>query len=257
MGSQTREVQGFNKIELLGAGEIHYKQGDSWSLQIEAEDGILDFLSSEIKGDSLVLAIEKGRSINTRESIHYHITSPKLEVLRIAGGGRFDAESIDSTSLLLDVPGAADIEIGAIEVNAFRMDVKGAVKMRLRKLAAQGISFDVKGTLEFRVNHLKAEAITSTIEGTCNLDLAGEARAQIIHAPGVINYQAGQLESSQTTVNTKGMSNLTLWVQDNLTVRMEGFGNLRYYGSPSRSVKINGMGNIQRIADKPKTTSYV
>jgi hypothetical protein len=257
MASEKRDVAGFSKVELLAAGEIHLEQAAEFSLRIGAEEAILERLTSEVRDETLLLGLREGQSITSKEPIQFFITMPKIDVLRISGGGKIFAGTIAGNSLLIDLPGAGDIRIESIKVNAFQLDVKGAGKMRLNSLAAQGVGLNVKGTLQLVIPDLKAEAVTSNIEGTLNLEMGGKVNAQIIHAPGVITYQAGDLYSSQVTLNAQGMANLTLWVEDNLSVRLQGVGNLRYYGSPERSIKINGLGNVQRLGDKPKVVSYV
>lgn len=253
----SRQVQAFTKVDLLAAGEIHLSQADEFSLIIEAEDSILDYLTTEVENGVLRLDVEKDRNITSKRSIRYFITMPKIEVIRVSGGGKLFSESIVGAAFLLDIAGAADIEIAKIEVNAFTFDVKGAGKATIGELKAQGISFDVKGTLDLKLPALTAEAVTTNIAGTCTMELGGETTAQIIHAPGLINYHATHLQSSQVTVNAKGMANITLWVQDILTVKLGGVGNLRYYGNPERSVKINGMGHVQHLGDVPKEATLV
>lgn len=168
MASENRAVQDFSKIELLGAGTIHLVQANEFSLVIEAEESILALIISEVRGEMLVLDFKRGYDIINTLPIHYFISLPKIELVRIAGGGKLEADSIAGNSLLLEVPGGADINIGKIAVNAFRLEVQGAVKMRLNRLQAQGISFDIQGSLDLKLADVQAEALTSRIEGTCN-----------------------------------------------------------------------------------------
>lgn len=256
MPSESRAVQDFNKIDFLAAGEIHLVQADKYELRVEASEAVLAIIRSEVKDERLIIKFDEQRKIINDEPIRYFITTPTLEALRIAGAGSFHTDSLAGDALLLEIPGAASFEIARIAVNALRLDVTGSVKMQLQSLQAQGVNFDIKGTLKLKLAELHCDALTSNIEGTCNLEMAGTAAAQIIHAPGVINYQAGDVETSQATINAKGMANLTLWVKDLLTVRLEGVGHLAYYGKPERSIKINGMGKVNNLGEKPQITSY-
>jgi hypothetical protein len=253
----NRNLKDFSKLDLLAAGEIHLSQSDDYYVVIEAEDSILEYLTAEIRDGVLRLGLEKDRNIHTKLPIRYFITMPKIEVIRVSGAGKVKVPSVTGKSFLLDIAGAADIEIGLIEVTAFTLDVKGAGDVWIGEVRAQGLSFNVKGTLALKLPAIKAEAVTHTIDGSCTMELGGKAKAQIIHAPGLINYQASKLQSSQVSVNAKGMANLTLWVEDILTVRLEGMGKLHYYGSPERNIKINGFGRINRLGDAPKFLSSV
>jgi hypothetical protein len=253
----SRDVSNFSKLDFQAAGEIHLSQSEHYSLEIEAEESTLDILTSEVVDGLLVLGVEKNRNIRTDLPIRYTITMPKIELVRISGSGKLHLPSLSGASFLLDILGAAKIDIGLIEVNAFTMDVKGSANGKIAELKAQGLSFDIKGALNLDIPSLKAEALTNTIEGTAKLEFAGQTTAQIIHAPGVLNYEASSLQSSQVTINAQGMSNATLWVTDILTARIQGVGNISYYGNPERSIKINGMGKVNRIGDKPKIVSIV
>lgn len=256
MPSESRDVQDFSKIELLGAGEIHLVQANHYELRIEASEAIMAIIRTEVKNKSLIIKFEENSKVINDEPIRYFITMPTIEVLRIAGAGSIHAESLAGDALLLDAPGAANFEIGRIAVNAFQLNVTGAVKMTLKSLQAQGVNFNIQGTLKLKLDSIHCDALTSNIEGTCNIEMAGQATAQIIHAPDVINYQAGDVESSQATINAKGMANLTLSVHDVLTISLEGVGNVAYYGNPERSMKITGMGKVRQLGEKAKADNY-
>ncbi len=53
--TETRQVSGFNRIDLAGSGEVTIQQGDAESLTIEADDNVLPRLTSEVSNSTLKL----------------------------------------------------------------------------------------------------------------------------------------------------------------------------------------------------------
>ncbi|HSG68712.1 MAG TPA: DUF2807 domain-containing protein, partial [Bacteroidales bacterium] len=50
---QLRDVKGFNSLEVGGAFTVYLSQGDKESLTIEADENLLDLITTEVHGDRL------------------------------------------------------------------------------------------------------------------------------------------------------------------------------------------------------------
>ena len=75
--TETREVSGFSEIRLDGAGRLMITQGDTESLEIQAEDNIIGELTSEVRGQTLVLGFQDQflrSTIIPTEGITYTLT---------------------------------------------------------------------------------------------------------------------------------------------------------------------------------------
>jgi hypothetical protein len=211
--TETRDVAGFNKIRLDGAGRLLIKQGAAESLVIEAEENVMDELTSEVNGDTLVLGFKDRpwwRSILPTRPIVYDLTVIDLNELTLNGAG--------------------DLEIQNLDTNSFEITMNGAGQIN--------------------VEELKADALIVHIAGTGTVAADGEANSQSISIDGAGNYQAGDLLTSSTMITIDGLGNATIWATERLDITINGGGSVNYYGLPSVSQDINGLGDIKSQGEK-------
>jgi hypothetical protein len=211
--TETRAVAGFNKIRLDGAGRLLIKQGASESLVIEAEENMMDELTSEVNGDTLVLGYKDRpwwRAILPTRPIIYDLTVVDLNEFTLNGAG--------------------DLKIENLETSTFEITMNGAGQI------------DVEG--------LMADSLIVHIAGTGTVAINGEASSQSISIDGAGNYQAGDLLTSTTEITIDGLGNATIWATESLDITINGGGSLNYYGMPSVSQDINGLGEIKSQGEK-------
>src|SRR5688572_17030947 len=102
----VRDIGDFTKIELRGWGDITVTQGDTCQLVVEAQTDVLDHLFVEVQGNTLVIAFDKQSHFHTwqalmSEPIHYAITLPKLESVKITGKCSLTAKTLTGDKLAL------------------------------------------------------------------------------------------------------------------------------------------------------------
>jgi hypothetical protein len=119
--TETREVSGFTGIRLTGGGEIIIEQGDSEGLTIEAEDNLLEYLTSDVSGDTLELSIEEGYTLRPTRSIIYRISVIDLEGIEVEGGATITAENLSLDTLDINITGGGMLDLsGTVEDMATR-----------------------------------------------------------------------------------------------------------------------------------------
>jgi len=211
--TESREVSGFSEIRLDGAGRLVITQGETESLEIEAEDNIINELTSEVRGNTLVLGIEEQLWRNTvipTKGITYTLMVTDLTAITFNGAGDLEMGSLDTSSLELVINGAGQINL----------------------------------------DELTADSLTVQISGTGTIDIRGQVSSQAVTIDGAGNYEAGDLQTSSTTIDINGLGNGTVWVSDSLDVTIDGGGTVNYYGSPSLTQEINGVGDINSRGEK-------
>lgn len=211
--TERRNVSDFNIIELNGAGKLIITQSSTESLEIEAEENIIDELTSEVNGNTLTLGYTNRfwrRSIIPNQTIIYRLSVVDLEEITLNGANELEIDTLETTSLEITLNGAGRVDID--------------------ELLAQNLSVNVAGT------------------GTVNI--AGQVESQEINIDGAGNYQAGDLQTSSTVIQIDGLGNGSVWALDTLDITINGGGSLNYYGTPSVTQDINGVGDINNRGNK-------
>jgi hypothetical protein len=211
--TETYNVSDFSEIRLDGAGQLVVTQGSSESLEIQAEDNVLDNLTVEVQGDTLVLGFKerswRNRIIPTRTIVY------TLSV-------------VDLTSI--EINGAADLSLPSLETSSLSVEISGA------------------GNIE--IDELRADALSVNLSGAGSIEISGEVNSQTIVIEGTGNYQAEDLKSQKASIEISGLGNGQVWVEDSLDVTISGGGSVEYFGSPSVTQDVSGLGDIRRAGDK-------
>ncbi len=206
VAEEKREVRGFDRVQLDGMGEVIVTQGDEDSIIIEADDNLLEFIQTTVRGDELVINIKARRPLVPTKPMRFYVTMEDIEGLALDGTGSIRAEGIETEIIEFDVNGAGDITI----------------------------------------DDLEAEMVDVEIDGIGNLELNGSATHQSISIDGAGNYDGKGLESDNASISIDGIGNATLDVADTLNVDINGSGKVTYSGDPNIDQSINGLGRVSK-----------
>jgi hypothetical protein len=207
--SETRAVQDVERVSLEDFGDLTIIQGETEGLTIEADDNLLPYIQSEMKGRELVLKFRDGYELTTDATIRYTLRVKTLSRVAVAGAANVTADALNTGDIALNVAGAGNIKIA----------------------------------------DLKAQNLRCESSGTGNFDLKGKVNSQTLTINGAGNYTAGDLESKEGTVTINGTGNVTMWTVDQLNVTINGFGSVNYYGSPRVSESITGGGSVKDLGE--------
>jgi len=208
--TESREVSGFNGISHTGIGRVIITQGDTESLTIQADDNLMEYITSEVKNDTLELGFD--------ENVRF-----------------------DSTSSITFTVGAIGIaEIGSTGTGSIELDELGTKNLHILKTGTGSIS----------IGSLTATDLVVNADGTGKIEIAGTVVNQELDLKGTGNYDAPDLESQTADVGVTGTGSVVLWVLDSLDVEIVGISKVSYYGNPNVTQSITGTGGLTSLGDK-------
>jgi len=208
--TESREVSGFNGISHTGIGRVIITQGDTESLTIQADDNLMEYITSEVKNDTLELGFD--------ENVRF-----------------------DSTSSITFTVGAIGIaEIGTTGTGSIELDELGTKNLHILKTGTGSIS----------IGSLTATDLVVNADGTGKIEIAGTVVNQELDLKGTGNYDAPDLESQTADVGVTGTGSVVLWVLDSLDVEIVGISKVSYYGNPNVTQSITGTGGLTSLGDK-------
>jgi hypothetical protein len=208
--AETREVSGFDRIDLEVPGDLTIIQGAGESLTIETDDNVMKHVQTEVRGGTLYLSFKRGYSLTDPTRLAFTVGVDDLSGVSVSGSGGIDAE----------------------------------------RLATDGLEIDVSGSGTVRIGNLTAESLTMSISGSGEVDLAGEVATQNIDISGSGEYQAGDLASESIEIDISGSGNATVWASEILDTSVSGSGTVNYYGRPAVNSSDSGSGEITGLGEK-------
>jgi len=206
----NRPVEPFTQIDLDGIGRMQVEYGENTSLRIEAEDNIIQYIESEVVGDTLRIFIKKGTNLNPTEPIRYFVTLPQLEKVSLSGVG--------------------DITLPEVEIDSFSIHISGAGNIEMEAVSAEELEVEMSGL------------------GSINIG-GGQVGTQQVEISGSGTFDAREMQSEDAKINLSGLGSAFVWVTSSLEVEISGAGSVQYRGDPSIQSEITGLGTLKEIGE--------
>jgi hypothetical protein len=168
---ESRDVSGFDEVELRGAGNLTIEQTGSESLTVEAEEGVLPKLRTEVVNDRLVIGPEPGTDIRTTAPINYKLTVEALDALEVSGSGDAEAEGINTDRLAVAVGGAGSAKVGG-EADEQEIDISGSGDYQAESLRSREARISVAGAGSALVN--ASEKLDANVSGAGSVEYLGD-----------------------------------------------------------------------------------
>jgi Putative auto-transporter adhesin, head GIN domain len=172
MKTETRDVSGFTAIDVSGAFEVEIVAQKDFSVEVEADDNLLELIKTEIDGDTLKIKSEK--SIKSSNPLRIRISAPNIESLDLSGASKVNIVNLNNDSLSLDSSGASKIKLEGTTKN-FDVEMSGASKLDAENLKAENVSVDSSGASSAYVyvtNELKVD-----LSGATNVTYSGSPKS--------------------------------------------------------------------------------
>ena len=169
--SETRDVSGFDEVELSGVGSLSISQTGTESLSVEAEEDVLPKIRTEVVDGRLVIGPEPDTSIETTEPINYALTVDNLGALTLSGSGDVDAEGIDTDELVVDVSGSGAMKARG-RAESQEAHVSGSGSYEAEDLESRRVRIDVEGAGSAVVN--ASEELDAKVGGAGSVEYVGD-----------------------------------------------------------------------------------
>jgi hypothetical protein len=211
--TETRQVSGFERVSLSGVGELTLTQADQESLEVDAEDNLIPYIKTEVRGNTLYIEIDPDRvTIRPTKPILYRLAMKEIRGIDVSGAGSVQAGDIQTDNLDVDSSGVGKVELGM----------------------------------------LQADKLAVSISGAGGLEVAGGKVERLkIEISGAGAYKAPDLQSQVADILISGAGNAKLWVADSLDVMLSGAGSIEYYGQPSVTQEVSGVGGVKSLGEHP------
>jgi putative autotransporter adhesin-like protein len=179
--TEPRTVSGFSRVSLSGSGQVVIEQTGTESLKVTADDNLLPYIKTEVRGETLELGwTNPMTNLRPTDEIIFRLTVKTLDGLDVSGSGKADARGLNAGRLRINISGSGD-------------------------LSAQGTADDldlgISGSGGYRGDELKAKRAVVGISGsgraviaaneTLNANVSGSGSVEYIGDPEVSQHMSG------------------------------------------------------------------
>jgi hypothetical protein len=184
--TEQRNVTGFRAIEASGAVNLEVDAQKDFSVTVEADDNLLQYIKTEVSGDTLKIYSEGKISPTTKFNVK--ISMPALDGLDVSGASDAKIMNVKADSLELKASGASDVIING-EAKELKANASGASEINAENLRAENADVDASG------------ASSATVSATNELNVEASGASKISYTGDPNNVK--QNSSGASSINKK------------------------------------------------------
>jgi hypothetical protein len=169
--TEQRDVSGFDEISVAGQGVVHVELTGTESLEVEAEDNILEVLTIEVVDGRLELGAEPFTSIEPTRDIVYRITAASLTDVAISGSAELDVATLDVPRFDVSISGSGSVRPSGTTV-ALQVDISGSGRYLGAALESTTADVNVSGSGEADI--VVIDSLDASVSGSGSIRYAGD-----------------------------------------------------------------------------------
>lgn len=169
--TEKRNVADFKAIDVGGVFEVEVVAQKEFSVEVEADDNLLQFIKTEVNGDTLVIKADK--RFSTKSPIRVKISAPNIENLEVSGASKLSLANLKNDFLKVDASGASKIKVDG-ETKNLDIELSGESRFDAENLKSENATVDASGASNASVNvsgDLKAD-----LSGASNVTYSGNPK---------------------------------------------------------------------------------
>ena len=185
----------FEGVEIGGAAEVSYVQGDVDQVFVEGTDEMQRAVTLDVRDGQLRLRAEGGWKFWNTRRLQVQVTSRALSRVAILGAADFHAAA-------------------AVQAARLMVHISGA-----------GLA---------RFDQLRAEQLVFSVSGAGDGQVVGQVADLNVIVSGKGEFRGENLQAQRVRVQISGIGDVKIWAVDDLNVTVAGIGQVEYWGTPKR-----------------------
>lgn len=204
--SETRSVNGFDRVAIAGSGRLTIVQGTEESLTIQADDNLLPLIETKVSGGTLSIG---PREVNLQPSspILYQLKLKNLRALQLSGSLHAQCDQLATDRLSVQVSGSGKVMIGKFEAKQLEGELSGSGEILVAgRVDEQKLA--VSGSGHYEGAELASSVTDAQISGSGSLTVwARDSLSAQVSGSGHIGYYGGPKVGSRVS-GSGGVRNL-------------------------------------------------
>jgi hypothetical protein len=168
--TETRTVEDFQNIETSGAMIVEVKTSKEFFVEVEADDNLLEYVKTEIDGDTLKI-YSKGW-LSPKNKMIVRVSMPEIDEAEASGASNISISGIQNDRLSVSASGASKITLSG-EVQSLIIDLSGASKLDANELQSKNVEVDASGASNASIN--ASETLNADASGASRISYFGDA----------------------------------------------------------------------------------
>lgn len=201
---ESRQLKGFERIELLGSLDVKYEQADSFSVVVKAPVKVLKDVETSVEGNKLVVCMKgSNKFINfgvpDADDVTIYVTSPDFLGIELRGSGDFECmQLLDTDNLDISLNGSGDVKFADIICDQVNVSLVGSGDVELNHVKMMQSNVNLVGSGDVKIDFDDSGSVDSNLTGSGDITLSGTVKQYNYNVRG-----SGDMHTSGLTVREK------------------------------------------------------
>lgn len=199
---QDRSVSPFRAIQVGGSFEVNLVQGDKESVVVEADENLMEYIVTEVRGHTLIVETEK--NLRNYDRLRLIVTFRELDQIDASGAVNvYGDDTLTFEDLSIEASGATEVTLD-LEASSLSLNSSGASHIRLagscltaslESSGASGLKADDMETEEFMLNISGAGEASVFVTKTLDVNVSGASHVRYKGNPQTIRQETSGASS--------------------------------------------------------------
>ena len=217
---QNHNIGSFDAIKVDGARTVYLTQGDNFSVEVETDSNIHEYVTVEVKGSTLNFGFNTNK-IKKYKVLNFYVTAPYLKQIRVSGASDIISNgTLSGDDLKIIVSGASDIKLD-VDYKSIITKVSGASDVTLSGATVSSV-VESSGASDFHgknlvstssvVNASGASSCFVNAKSNLSYQVSGASEVKYVSAPETViiknnNYPKEVVVLTDTTLVSRHYTN--------------------------------------------------
>ena len=166
--SESRELNNFTSIILLGSIDVNIKTSESNNCVVVADDNLIPYIKTEVVNNKLNISLNE--SYSSEEKLVVNINTPNYDEVSLSGSGNINILDFKNNNLSLNISGSGNI-IGNGEVETLVVKINGSGNLMSKEIKSKSATITINGSGDGEV--FASDSISAKINGSGNIKYFG------------------------------------------------------------------------------------
>ncbi|MGR9114817.1 MAG: head GIN domain-containing protein [Gammaproteobacteria bacterium] len=142
-GRQTRQMDAFHSVKILGGVDVDYRQEPRQRIEVIGDSNLLPLINMQVSQG--VLTVGSNESYQVRLPLTVQLSASELKALAMYGAGDIMLAGLDEASLRLDLNGSGDVKVEG-KVGYFSINLTGSSDVDAEDLISEQAEVRLTGS---------------------------------------------------------------------------------------------------------------
>ncbi|MBL8994201.1 MAG: DUF2807 domain-containing protein [Spirochaetia bacterium] len=130
---------------MAGTGNVRITKGEKESLTVQADENLLEYLTTEVSDSRLILGSRNCYPIHPTKEVTYTIVAKDLNRIALSGSGNITANAFGNSKFSIDLSGSGSITASGSS-DSLSGDLSGSGHIDTSELKANSVSISIAGS---------------------------------------------------------------------------------------------------------------